>query len=144
MNQIKERKHTDQILVKYFSFPVMFKFLELNQNLLYIVIWKKESMVKSILNISISSVISCQHFCLFKGGVVVLHAFAWRIESVFAEFPTSLDPTPHPGGCIIGTQRESIEGFWTGLIFLVVLDPKPMEAKHLGLRTPRQGKLRPP
>ena len=72
--------------------------------------------------------------CLFKGGVLVSHTCLtnWiRICSV----PQSLDPTPHPRGCIIGTRHESRQGFWTGLIFLFVFDPKPLEAKRLGLRT---------
>jgi hypothetical protein len=46
--------------------------------------------------------------CLFVCSRVLwlYYMLAWRIQSVFAEFPTSLDPTPHPGGCIIGTRRE--------------------------------------
>ena len=72
----------------------------------------------------------CLFVCLFvQGWLFVLHACPtnWiRICSV----PQGLDATPHPG-----TEHESNEGFWTGLFFLVVFDPMPMEAKCLGLRT---------
>ena len=42
--------------------------------------------------------------CLFKGGVLVLHACLtnWIL---ICSVPQSLDPTPHPGGCIIGTRH---------------------------------------
>ena len=73
---------------------------------------------------------SCLFDCLFKSCVVLYYMLAWWIESVFAEFHTSLDPTPRPGGCIIRTWIQ-----WRILIFIVVFDPKPMEAKHFGLRT---------
>ena len=52
--------------------------------------------------------------CLFKGGVVVLHA-CLAIRNRIWRVPCSLDPTPHPRVCIIGTRHEPSEGFWTGL-----------------------------
>ena len=46
--------------------------------------------------------------CLFKGGVVVLHA-CLTIRNRICSVPRSLDPTPHPGGYIIKTRRDPVK-----------------------------------
>ena len=51
---------------------------------------------------------------------------AWRIKYVFAELPEATHPTPRIRGCIIERQHESSEGFWTALIYLLVLNPIPV------------------
>ena len=49
----------------------------------------------------------CIHVFLFKGGVIVLHA-CLTIWNRICSVPRSLDPIPHPGGCIIGTRLDKL------------------------------------
>ena len=48
--------------------------------------------------------------CLFKGGVVVLHTCLTN-RICICRVSHSLNPTPCPGGCIIGRGHESSEEF---------------------------------
>ena len=64
--------------------------------------------------------------CLFVQGWCSCITHACLTNQIhICRVPHSLDPTPRPGGCIIGRGHESSEVFWTGLIYLVVLNPIP-------------------
>ena len=68
----------------------------------------KSEDTKSFKKITKNTLTASDLVCLFKGGVVVLHACLTnriRICSV----PQSLDPNPHPGGCIIRTRHGPVK-----------------------------------